>query len=86
MAIPGFALFAICMPASESYRPLIALGLFGFALFAGSILYTMFAGRCLHCGKLLGRIFTHAGGSPLSIPADVQFCPYCGRSLDESKA
>lgn len=82
MAIPGFAMFAIGMPASASYRPLIAVGLLGFALFGGSILYTMFSGRCFRCRRLLGRVFSQSGGSRLSISSDLQFCPYCGASLD----
>ena len=83
IAIIGFAMFAGGMTASESHRAFIIVGLSGFALFGGSILYVFFSGRCIHCERPLGRLFYQSGGSPFSIASDLQFCPYCGRSLDD---
>jgi hypothetical protein len=83
MALPGFVMFGAGMAASEGHRAFVAVGLLGFALFGGSILYMMFSGRCVHCRRLLGRMFAQSMGSPVSIASDLQFCPYCGASLDE---
>ena len=86
MAIPGFVLFMTCIPGGNTYPWLIALGLFGFALFGAAILYAMFSGRCVHCRRWLGRVFSQSGGSPFSISADLRFCPYCGASIDDEEA
>lgn len=84
VAIPGFIIFAASGAASQSH-PAFTGGIFlGFALFGGSIVYTLFAGRCVHCRRRLGQIFSQSGGGPmLRISPDLKFCPYCGVSLDE---
>jgi len=76
-------MFAGGMTASQSHREFFAIGLCGFVLFGGSIIYTMFSGRCVHCQRPLGKLFYQSSGSPFSIESDLQFCPYCGRSLDD---
>jgi hypothetical protein len=54
-----------------------ALTIIGFAGFAGAILGLVFLVRCPRCGGILG-------GFPLSFgKMRVNFCPYCGVSLDE---
>lgn len=83
IAIVGFVMFWGGMTASQAHPAFVVVGLSGFALFGGSILYVMFSGRCVYCQKSVGRLFYQGGGSPLSISADLQFCRYCGRSLDD---
>jgi hypothetical protein len=77
--------------ASKSYpeftREFMAVAFSGFPLSFGSIAYMMFSGRCVHCQRRLGKLFFEGTGSLfsdfLSIDSDLQFCPYCGRSLDD---
>jgi len=78
----GFVMFAGGMTASESHREFMVVGFSGFALFGGSIVYIMFSGRCVYCRRPLGRLFQQSG-TPITIASDLQFCPYCGKSLDD---
>ena len=82
VGIPGFLVFIGTLPFMQ--HPLIvAVGLVGFALYGGAIVYIISGGRCLHCDHRLGRIFFYSGRSMFRIARDLSFCPYCGRSLDE---
>ena len=85
LALIGFVMFAGGMTASQARREFIILGLSGFALFGGAIIYRMFSGRCVHCQRPLARLFYQTWGSAFNIASDLQFCPYCGRSLDDDK-
>ena len=82
VAIIGFVMFAGGMITRESHREFLSVGLLGFALFAGSSIYMLHGGRCVHCQRPLGRVFTETG-TIFGISSDLQFCPYCGKSLDE---
>ena len=86
LAPVGFVMFAAGGAASQTNQAFIAVALLGFALFAMSIAYPMFTGRCVHCGRLLGLMFSQAGSSFFRIALDLQFCPYCGKSLDDEPA
>jgi len=83
IAITGFVMFAGGMTAGQSHPAFMIVGFSGFALFGGSIIYVLFRGRCVHCQRPLGKLFYQSGTTPFSIASDLQFCPYCGRSLDD---
>jgi hypothetical protein len=81
-SVLGFVMFAGGMAASEAHREFMFVGLCGFALMAGSIVvYGFFRGRCVHCHRSLGKLFYQEGA--FGVPSHVQFCPYCGKSLDD---
>jgi hypothetical protein len=85
LAAPGFIAFAYgglhASPAQPTGRDaMLCFG--GFALFALGVLVGYFSGRCAHCRRGLGRLFSQTSG-PLGITKDLRFCPYCGMSLDE---
>lgn len=86
LAPVGFIMFAAGGAASQTHQAFIAVAVLGFALFAMSIVYPMVTGRCVHCDRLLGLIFSQAGSSFLRIAPNLQFCPYCGKSLDDEPA
>ena len=69
------------MTASERHREFMIVGFSGFALFGGSIIYMQFSGRCVHCQRPVGHL--SQSGTPFAISSDLQFCPYCGKSLDD---
>jgi len=83
LAVPGFVLFAVSGSLAEAHPAFIPFVFVGFAMFGGSIASIMFTGRCVRCRRLLGRMFSQAGGTPWSLAADLRFCPYCGASIDE---
>ncbi|SRR6266496_546016 len=85
MALIGFVMFVGGMTAIQLHREFAILGATGFALFGGAIIYLMFSGRCVHCQRPLARPFYQTWGSVFNITSDPQFCPYCGRSLDDDK-
>ena len=77
----GFIVFAGGMTASERHREFMIVGFSGFALFGGPIIYMQFSGRCVHCQRPVGHL--SQSGTPFAISSDLQFCPYCGKSLDD---
>ena len=85
-ALIGFVMFVGGMTASDSHREFKIVGVCGFALFAASIIYVMFSGRCVHCQRPLAKLFYRTWGSAFDISSDLHFCPYCGRSLDDDKS
>jgi hypothetical protein len=78
----GFIMFAGGITASERHREFTIVGFSGFALFGGSIIYMLSSGRCVHCQRPVGRVFQQSG-TPFAISSDLQFCPYCGKSIDD---
>src|SRR2546423_7099983 len=82
LVIPGCILLVAGGPLARSRPTLTWVVFLGFAMFAAAIVSIMFTGRCVNCGRLLGRIFSQAGGAPWSVASDLQFCPYCGVSID----
>jgi hypothetical protein len=81
IAMIGFIMFAGGMTASERHREFMIVGFSGFVLFGGSIIYMQFSGRCVHCQRPVGHL--SQSGTPFAISSDLQFCPYCGKSLDD---
>ncbi len=84
LAIAGFSLFGVGGSLTKGHPAMIGLVVLGFALFGGSIVYTLFGGRCMHCSRPLSRVFSQTGGA-FGIASDVQFCPYCGTSIDDEQ-
>lgn len=85
--IIGFAVcFGGAILASQIHRTFIVVSVVGFVLAGASILYLSFAGRCIHRQRLLTGLFSESGGSPFNMSRDLQFCPYCGKSLDDDVA
>ncbi len=82
VAMIGFIMFAGGMTISERHREFLIVGFSGFALFGGAIIYGLSSGRCVHCQRPVGRLFQQSG-SPFAISSDLQFCPYCGKSVDD---
>ena len=83
LAAPGILLFAISLKELEPSQTFSAAELNGLALIGVSLLYIMFTGRCLHCRRRLVRPFYRNGVSLFHMtPSDLQFCPYCGKSVD----
>jgi hypothetical protein len=68
-----------CRPRCGSSAPPLPV-LLGFPLFGGAIVWMMFFTKCPRCSGRLGHLLTTTGGF-FSKP--VNFCPYCGVSLDE---
>jgi hypothetical protein len=66
--------------APDRYREFIAIAIV--VIFLGGMSYVLSFGRCLHCHRALGRLL-YAVGFEYKIPAELRFCPYCGKSLDE---
>jgi hypothetical protein len=65
----------------DTYREFsMALGFVGVALFGGSIIYSIFTGRCVHCQQRIGILLQ---GDELPLRPEMRFCPYCGKSLDD---
>jgi hypothetical protein len=85
VALIGGVMFAGEMTASQAHREFIIVGLSGFVLFAGAIIYRIFSRRCVHCQRPLAGLFYQTWGSAFKIASDLQFCPCCGRSLDDDK-
>jgi hypothetical protein len=89
IAITGFVMFAVAGIASlirpEFAREFMVVGFFGLALFGGSIYHARFSGRCVHCQQPLGKwLIELPSDNPFRVaPRGVQFCPYCGKSLDD---
>ena len=54
-----------------------------FAGFGIAILGTMFLLKCPRCGGSLGRGNVPFQGTGVGIRRPINFCPYCGVSLDE---
>ena len=79
----GFVLFAGAICADRAYQGNLAL--LGGLLFTASLLCLTLTGRCVHCGKLLGRMFSTSADSLIKIASALQFCPYCGTPLDDPK-
>jgi hypothetical protein len=79
------ALIGFVMTTSQRHREFMIVGVTGFALFGGAIIYRMFSGRCVHCQRPLARLFYQTWGSAFNIESGLQFCPYCGKSLDDDK-
>lgn len=84
LGAPGVLLFAMSREALEPGQTFSAPELVGLAFVAVSLLYIMLAGRCLHCRRRLVRPSYRNGISLFQIsPPDLQFCPYCGKSVDD---
>ena len=69
----------------EFTREFLVVFFFGLALAGGSFIYARFSGRCVHCQQPLGKWLVEIpSDNPFRIdPDNVQFCPYCGKSLDD---
>ncbi len=76
LVLPLSAIFA------EDHGPALVLVPFAFLLFGGAIVTYLFVIRCPRCkvrfGNVAGEMAFHWGTR-----ARVNFCPYCGVSLDE---
>jgi len=55
----------------------------GFAIFAGAILGLTFFVRCPKCNSRFGQVASQIAFHFGSTRGRVNFCPYCGTSLDE---
>jgi len=73
--------FLMCLGAAIAYNTYrefsMALGFVGVALFGGSIIYSIFTGRCVHCQQRIG-IFLHGKDDEILARPQMRFCPYCG--------
>jgi hypothetical protein len=65
VALIGGVMFAGEMTASQAHREFIIVGLSGFVLFAGAIIYRIFSRRCVHCQRPLAGLFYQTWGSDL---------------------
>ena len=84
LGAPGILLFAISLKGLEPGQIFNAADLLGLALVGISLIYIMFTGRCVHCRRRLVQPFYRNGVSLFQItPSDLQFCPYCGKSVDD---
>src|SRR5437588_3509026 len=83
MALIGFVMFAGGMMASKSHPEFKVVGISGFVLFGAAIICVRFGGRCVHCHRPVGRLWYGSWGTAFGIASDLQFCPYCGGSLDD---
>jgi len=83
IALTGFLIAFGAVIAQDTSRELaMALGFVGFALFGGAIIYAIFTGRCVHCQQWVGMLLSK-DPDEISVPQEMRFCPYCGKSLDE---
>ena len=83
LGAPGILLFAVGLEALEPGQTFSAAELVGLALVGVSLLYIMLAGRCLRCRRCLVRPSYRNGVSLFQLaPSDLQFCPYCGESVN----
>ncbi len=82
VALIGFLMFVGGMMASKSRPEFKIVAISGFVLFVGATIYVRFGGRCVHCHRPLGRLWYGSWGTAFGIASDLQFCPYCGSSLD----
>lgn len=86
LTLPGITLFVgsiIVGQHNPGLPPNPAIIFVGFALFAAGLLLGYGGGRCLFCGERLGRVFSRANSAVWKIADDLQFCPFCGTSLDQ---
>jgi len=81
LGLVGFCDLAISLLVNSSPESPPFSAFVGFALFASSVLYQLFALRCPHCRGNLGGPLSY-GGTPLGISRQVRFCLYCGVELD----
>ena len=79
--VAGILLFIAGIVAKSGHGSLAALDIFGFVVVGCGIILTTFGGRCLHCRRLLGRMFFEQGIYG-KVSQNLRFCPYCGTSLD----
>lgn len=81
IAVAGWLLFPLSMSQVQKGHPPPPLFFVGMLLFVGAILAIQFVVRCPRCSAPLGQIaLTIAFGW---LRRRVNFCPYCGVSLDE---
>ena len=77
----GWLLLPLSAIVSGGHEPPWPLAVVGVLLFGGAVLSMLFLNRCPKCrarlGQLSGEIAFHWGTR-----ARVNFCPYCGVSLD----
>ena len=78
VGIVGFALLVTASVIGQGFPALVFLG---FVMFAGAILYQLFAIRCPRCRGNLGGPLAYASG-PIGVSRRVRFCLYCGVELD----
>jgi hypothetical protein len=89
IAFTGFGMSIVAVVAGlirpECTREFVVVFFIGLALFGGSFAHPMFSGRCVHCQQPLGKwLIELPSDNPFRVdPHDVQFCPYCGKSLDD---
>jgi len=83
IALTGFLIAFSAVIAQDTHREFAtALFFVGFALFGGAIIYAIFTGRCVHCQQRVGMLL-YKDPDEISVPPEMCFCPYCGKSLDE---
>jgi hypothetical protein len=85
MALIGFVIFSGGGMASKSHPEFKIAAIFGFVLFGAAIICVRFGGRCVRCHRPLGRLWYGSWGTAFGIASDLQFCPYCGGSLDDDE-
>jgi hypothetical protein len=83
VALIGFAMFVGGMMASKRHPEFKIVAISGFVLFVAATIYVRFAGRCVHCHRPLGRLWYGSWGTAFGLASELQFCPYCGKSLDD---
>jgi hypothetical protein len=82
IAVGGWLLFALAtaMGRGKTDLPLIALG---FTLFAAAILGIHTTVRCPKCSARLGQTIAMPLAFNIGWSPPINFCPYCGVSLDQ---
>ena len=81
VAIAGWLLVGLSIQFPRNGQPPPPLVIVGFLVFAGALLAMQRAVRCLKCSTPLGKIAATIAFGLWG--RRVNFCPYCGVSLDE---
>jgi hypothetical protein len=87
VAIAGWLLIALGASFAKDLPPDIppfALPIVGFVLFGGSILALQRIAKCPKCKANLGQTIAMPLALNLGSGPRINFCPYCGVSLDEA--
>jgi hypothetical protein len=78
--IVAYAGFTLCALGAILGAGQVLAFLPGFAIFGGAVFYGLSI-RCPICHGAIGFLVSHSG-TPFSVSRKIQYCPYCGVTLD----